>query len=353
MEDLKASSFAPLIYGSEPEIIDGVCQLSVASEVVWFARQINAGEQLNAILTAPIDFSEAVMIPIGTPLHPFQGSFDGQLFPIENINSMLFGTVNGAQLTRIAIESGAAHEDTNYASATGSIVGWANTDALSSLTKSYSKGDVIGAGQDAGGLCGKFVGTIEDCFFAGYLTGEKTVGGLSGSSNEDNGPITATRCFIYPVAPLDNHSNVGAFIGWEHNTSSVSNSFIINEIGVDMFGHVGNGANTGNKFISSDDFASGMVAFALNGGRTPAIWFQKLGEDPYPVLDATRSVVLKAEDGTYYNSVVAVETVKNSQPATEGREVFDIAGRKVMDAASKRGLPKGIYVVNGRKVLVK
>ena len=353
MEDLKSSSFAPLIYGSEPEIIDGVCQLSVASEVVWFARHTNAGELLNGVLTAPIDFSEAVMVPIGTPTHPFQGSFDGQLFPINNISSMLFGTVNGAQLTRIAIESGTAKEDTNYASATGSIVGWANTDALSSLTKSYSKGDVIGGGQDAGGLCGKFVGTIEDCFFAGYLSGEKTMGGLSGSSNEDNGPITATRCFIYPISPLDNHSNVGAFIGWEHNTSSVTNCFIINEIGVDMFGHVGNGTNTGNKFISSDDFASGMAAFTLNGGRQPAVWFQNLGEDAYPVLDATHSEVLKNSDGTYYNSVVGIETVKSSQTMIENGVIYDIAGRKIEDAATKGKLPKGIYVVNGKKVLVK
>ena len=353
MEELNSSSFAPLIYGSEPEIIDGVCQLSVASEVVWFARHTNAGEQLNGVLTAPIDFSEAVMIPVGSPTSPFQGSFDGQLFPISNVSTMLFGVVNGAQITRIAIESGTATENTAYASATGSIVGWANADALSSLTQSYSKADVIGGGQDVGGLCGKFAGTIEDCFFAGYLSGNATMGGISGSSNEDNGPITATRCFIYPLSPLDSHSNVGAFIGYEHNTSHVNDCYAINEIGVDLFGHVGTGGNTGNKLISSDDFASGMVAFALNGGRTPVIWFQTLGEDPYPVLDATRSVVLKAEDGTYYNSVVAVETVKNSQSATESGEVFDIAGRKVMDAASKRGLPKGIYVVNGRKVLVK
>ena len=110
---------------------------------------------------------------------------------------------------------------------------------------------------------------------------------------------------------------------------------------------MGTGGNTGNKLISSDDFASGMVAFALNGGRTPAIWFQTLGEDPYPVLDATRSVVLKAEDGTYYNSVVAVETVKNSQSATESGEVFDIAGRRVST------LKQGIYIVGGKKVLVK
>ena len=149
---LSVLCFSAGLQSQELRVEDGYCLISSPEEMEVFAQRVNGGESsLNGRLTAPLDFEGVGHTPIGSPSVPFQGSFDGQLFPINNINAMLFGVVHGAQITRIAIESGTATENTAYAGATGSIVGWAEPDDLSSLTQSYSKGDVIGGGQDAGG----------------------------------------------------------------------------------------------------------------------------------------------------------------------------------------------------------
>ncbi|MBQ7684742.1 MAG: hypothetical protein IJT48_09665, partial [Bacteroidaceae bacterium] len=125
MEDLKNSSYYPLIYGTEPEIVDGVVQLASPWEVLWMARRVAEGEKMNAaVVTAPIDFAGVPMIPIGTPASPYSGEFDGQFYPLTNLSTMLFGTISGAKLTRIAVESGTVTGNTDFASATGSIVGY-------------------------------------------------------------------------------------------------------------------------------------------------------------------------------------------------------------------------------------
>jgi hypothetical protein len=74
--------------------------------------------------------------------------------------------------------------------------------------------------------------------------------------------------------------------------------------------------------VEFDDVASGRLCYLLNEGAGQNIYFQTLGEDEHPVLDATHQVVTKNGD-TYSNGIEAVR----SSLSTAQRAVFDLQGR--------------------------
>ena len=92
---------------------------------------------------------------------------------------------------------------------------------------------------------------------------------------------------------------------------------------------------------------TGELCYALNAGETENVaWYQTLASDPYPVLDSTHKVVFKrTEDGTFYNLEDAIQTpTANNQWPTA---IYDLSGRRVQRTA------KGVYIVNGKKQVVK
>ena len=59
--------------------------------------------------------------------------------------------------------------------------------------------------------------------------------------------------------------------------------------------------------------------------------------------------VFGEDDGT-----TAIENLDESPAAVEPYDVYDLSGRKVLhQVTSLDGLPNGVYIVNGRKVLKK
>ena len=167
-----------------------------------------------------------------------------------------------------------------------------------------------------------------------------------GSSNEDDGPITATHCLVCMADAVQSGGAKGAFIGWEHGTTTFTACYANEAAGV-LFGQAG-GRNTENYTLDNEQLASGQVAYMLNGySSDDPVWFQTLGEDKYPVLNASHGVVIKNEDGTFGNAT-GIEEIQTPAPASPRRDaVYDLSGRRV----EKPG--KGLYIVNGKKVLVK
>ena len=112
---------------------------------------------------------------------------------------MLFGTINGAQITGVALESGEITDtNTDYAAHTGSIVGH-STAKEASVTNSYSKVAMNGGQGDLGGISGKFLGTMKNVAFVGSLAGTLStwsVGGLAGSTNSTNTTFISD-CFVF------------------------------------------------------------------------------------------------------------------------------------------------------------
>ena len=68
-----------------------------------------------------------------------------------------------------------------------------------------------------------------------------------------------------------------------------------------------------------------------------------------PVLDESHQIVI-FEDGKYKGTDAIAEVQADGSRQTSG--VYDLSGRKVAKAANGM-LPKGIYIVGQKKVLVK
>lgn len=104
------------------------------------------------------------------------------------------------------------------------------------------------------------------------------------------------------------------------------------------------------KKCTEEQLESGELCWLLNqnNGKEEATWFQTIGVDGHPVLDPTHGVVVKNEDGTFSNfSDEDADAINSSVIANTSDAVFDLQGRRVSKTV------KGLYIVDGKKVLVK
>lgn len=345
-------------------------QIGTAAELYWFAGLVNGtlpdgGEEdlsANAILTANIIVNAGVLDanknlvsksyfiewePIGTRWSPYTGTFDGQGYTISglyfnNSNSSyvgLFGCIgaNGKISNVGVLDSyfqfsalGGGVCGVNYGTVrdcknTGFVRGLATIGGVCGLNEkggiienSFNEGTVSGTGDNArqvGGVSGYNNGTIKSCYNTASVSGQESVGGVSGFNsvgtttncfNEgtvsgqnivggvcgNSCGVTTTNCFN--VGTVSGQSHVGGVCGYDYNYDGrLTNCYYLSNTATGGI----NGKDVSGKAEgkSIEQFKSGEVAWLLNGstsvpteGRTLA-WYQKLGEnaDAYPVLKST------------------------------------------------------------------
>ena len=296
------------------------------------------GEQkldANAILTANIIVNAGVLDanknqvsksyfiewePIGTRWSPYTGTFDGQGYTISglyfnNPHSSyvgLFGCIgaNGKISNVGVLDSyfqfsalGGGVCGVNYGTVrdcknTGFVRGLATIGGVCGLNEkggiienSFNEGTVSGTddnAQQVGGVSGYNNGTIKSCYNTASVSGQESVGGVSGF----NSVGTTTNCFNEGTVSGQNF--VGGVCGYDYNYDGrLTNCYYLSNTATGGI----NGKDVSGKAEgkSIEQFKSGEVAWLLNGstsvpteGRTLA-WYQKLGEnaDAYPVLKST------------------------------------------------------------------
>jgi hypothetical protein len=217
---------------------------------------------------------------------------------------------------------------------------------------------------DCGGLIGKVAGsgTIKDCYFAGNLTAGWSAGCMIGSS--DGSTIAEiSNCYVDATnVTYKNGDAHGLVVGWLHDglTSRIHNVYVIAAPELtNIMGHTDNAdaAAQACKVLTAEEFASGAVAYSLNNGNTDTpVWFQTLGTDACPVLDNSHMIVILNEDGTYSNKKGdAIDKTEMSQQLPAIVNVYDMQGRLVKSnvkaGESLNGLPHGLYIVGGKKML--
>ena len=100
--------------------------------------------------------------------------------------------------------------------------------------------------------------------------------------------------------------------------------------------------------VSTEELASGKVCHLLNAGETEApAWRQTLKTDSTPLLLSDHLKILYSEEKGYYNELPDGISAVEGGNEKAGSSIFDLTGRKVQRPA------KGIYIIGGRKVLVK
>lgn len=186
------------------------------------------------------------------------------------------------------------------------------------------------------------------------------MGGLVGSSEGDNS-LTIADCYVFVEWEdgLDpGYGARGAMVGWCHTNCAPTNSYAVSAVDYKGFGKLlgdGTGSQEGSHWATADEFASGKIAYALNGDQSTISWYQTLGQDASPVLDATHLVVVL--DGEQYvnQGGDAIDVVEIDRQFGSKLNVYGLNGQLIRSGVSAKdglkGLPRGMYIIGGRKVM--
>lgn len=119
-------------------------------------------------------------------------------------------------------------------------------------------------------------------------------------------------------------------------------------------------ALTSNDFLVNEedgtfDAESGYTYYALKKNSSPLIFGTF---DPSTVVIPSNKAYVKVATGggvkeftCEFENATAVQGIKEAQPAVKGA-VYDLSGRRVANAANAQ-LPKGLYIIDGKKVVIK
>ena len=320
---------------------DNFYLIDSANDLMVFAVLVNKGDLgANAKLTSDIDMSSVENFAgIGVPRNAlYSGTFDGQGHKISGL-TISYPEKEDVGLFHIAkatLKNFWLDETCLIEGNKGvALVGWCNGDKPE-LEKIGVAAQIKGSENTS-----SFIGRawknpqFKNCWSIGEI--DNSVG---------NG----------------NKSNTGVFIGWCSNWGgSFTNcwttaTFAIAPADANYLTRKGDNVTFNNCYslygsqatrMTADDVISGALCYALNGDQSEITWYQTIGVDPYPVLDSTHSIVSKNADGTYGNpDGINMITADDRKRITD---IYDLCGRRVNNSQLKRG----IYIVNGRKVLIK
>lgn len=270
---------------------DSTYYITTPEQLIEFSTVVNGGAQYsNAYLEADIDMGRynAQFKPIGSSSRTFRGIFDGQGHRISNLHvtgqdyTGLFGAVSGgANISNLVLDSSCTISGTNYVGLVGGSLGSGKV----SFSCVGNEAEVTGTGVNAGGIIGCNKGStctfiLTNCYNTGNVTGGSESAAISG--------------WVGTNATMQNCYNIGTVTGYNYRNDFYRGS----ASAVNCYST----STTQVNRVTADDVASGKLCYRLNDGVVlDPIWYQSLGEDAYPVFDATHRVVLKGDDDTYYN----------------------------------------------------
>ena len=242
IDRVKRDKYYLLTYGVEPEQKNGVLQLSTPENLVWFSYYINNVAKrgfVKAVLTQDIDMASVFNFkPIGTYIqgvneNEFVGEFDGQGHVISNLTVDVIDG-NEAGLFGRALD------------ATIKNVGIVNATIVNNN------------GIRAGVLGGEIHrSNVINCYTTGNLVVETDHDQHAGIAGECAATAVRSCWTSYPELT---------------NAASLTENCFFGEEAEAIMG-------------------TGEMTFRLNGDQSQIAWFQTIGEDAYPVLDKSHSVV--------------------------------------------------------------
>ena len=273
-------------------------EIATAEHLRSFADLVNAGSTTaNAVLTADITLTGGDWAPIGKENScMYNGTFDGAGYTISGLHCSvssgdvagLFGVIgsNGVVKNVGIADSDVAVSTTGQLAYAGGVCGY----SAGTVENCWNSGSVTATcnnnGAYAGGLCGENIGTIENCWNSGSVSASSSSGSVSfagyagGVCGYSSGTIG--NCWNSgKVSSSDNSVYGGGVCGVADNTSNITNCYWL--AGTAEYGIGNPQGNTAAESKTTDEFASGEVAWRLNQGQTGEPWGQ--GSNNMPVLE--------------------------------------------------------------------
>ena len=318
-------------------------QIGTADELRWFANQVNSGNTAAwAVLTTSINLGGEAWTPIGTSIsNRYTGTFDGAGHTIDGMTIQSTGYnmgFVGYLYTNGVIQNLTLGENCSVSGDGDYVGGICGHNYGGTITGCTNHGTVNNTGTYVGGICAynRSGSTVTGCTNTGTVSGSsKYVGGVCGctSGTVTNSTHTGTV------------SGTGTYVGGicaYNNRSTVDNCYWLEGTCDKGIGGSASGGTTNAEEKTATEFASGEVAFLLNGSSSDSpVWYQNLGEggDPYPVPDSSHGIVYAEQycDGTatgnYGNSPIIHANYANGfctgcgkyQPAELNGAVYEIS----------------------------
>lgn len=224
---------------------DVVTTVNSVAEFQALAASVNAGDSYSGTtvtLTTDLNLSEVTWTPIGTTVHPFTGTFNGQGHSISNLSANggsdlaagLFGVVgSGGMVKDVHITSGTiiisenpnenfSHHGSIAGLNNGTIIGCSNNAIVTGYNYEHAR---------VGGIAGTNNGNIQNCYNLGtvYTSSSNVfIGGIVGYNFG-----TVQNCFMRSTV-ITNVSDEAFYPLYGSNSGIVANCFYANGTTTDV-----------------------------------------------------------------------------------------------------------------------
>ena len=300
-----------------------------------FATLVETTPMANAKMTADIDLGTDQTM-LGSIEQPYSGTFDGQGFSLTvQLNSTLDGVAPFRRIDNTTIKNLAvAGTITGGIHCSGLVGGVPENSEYNLISNVMVSATITTTGSHCGGILGHggstLNTTIQDCLFNGTINGRdggSTVGVIWGW--QTYGKANITSC-------LENgtYTNCSSFdpVFMAYSAGAVINST-----------YYVTGNSTNGTQATTTTLSDGTVTSGLNADRTGdnAPWIQ----DPVTNLPILKSFV---SNNSGISTGEAIQ-VHSSKFIVQSESWYSISGQKL----SGKPTAKGIYIRNGKKIIVK
>ena len=294
--------------GAAPKLSGGVYYVSSADHMYWLAEQINGGSITGALNIELVNDITISSDRTWTPIAQANGQssvFEGNGHTITlNLESAtassggygLFSNLNYSTVRNLVLEGSVTVNSTDNV---GALAASAYRTTFENVVSLVDVTNTCTTGGYAGGLVGYFGGKhdaansqyskLVNCAVYADVVGYHA-GGLIGHSWNGTQYYDMTNC-LYMGNVTANGGAAGAIVGYQEtdsNTCTFTNVFWNEPDGLGFYGRRDTENQVYHNTVSrtAEDFASGAIAWELNGGVTDGsqIWYQLLDEDDYPLL---------------------------------------------------------------------
>jgi hypothetical protein len=163
----------------------------------------------------------------------------------------------------------------------GGLVGW----NAGNITTSYANSDVVGSGDEVGGLAGlNSSGTITNCYATGNITGSSFVGGFVGTNHN-----SISTGYSTGAVKGNSSSFTGGFVGWcssissTTSSTSITNCYFLKETGGVNSSLSGVGSNDGSATVTAQTATQMKTKSRFSGFNFTTVW--RINESAsYPYL---------------------------------------------------------------------
>ncbi|MCR4922348.1 MAG: CotH kinase family protein [Bacteroidaceae bacterium] len=316
-------------------------RISTSEDLIDFAELVNTSmPDAQALVTANLNMKGLTLSPIGNTATPYVGSFDGGGHTISNLKiesgnnyAGLFGVVGGGVVIKnLVLDSTCSISGSAYVG----LIGGSNGSGTITMECLGNEGAVTAMNQNAGGIFGCNMSSaatpiFRNCYVTGPVKGGRESGQISGWAAK----AKAYNC--YAIGSIEGYYYEDMRDAMLRGNTQTSNCY-------------SSVPASNAELITEEQVASGELCYLLNqDSQSNPVWYQTLGHDAHPVLDATHSVVELASDGTFFNEGNHLHGIP--LPAT-GYDAYSIMGTRIDKSQ------QGIHIIRSHdgktfKILVK